>query len=307
MRFFLITFIFVGFLGLEAARAEEKPRFNASETRETPQVITFIGQKVFVRVDDEQEGFKEFINVKTGETEAYISLDGRYEARYEILELVTGDYGHEFINFHAYDHYGLPAFSDYETVLLFVHDAGGELIHDKYNYYPIYKDAVGGWATCGDPYKHIDQVVDFQKKPLRDIIFEQDLKFDITSKYQNLETYLEEYYEADEVIPLEELADIKSEILEANKEVDDFYAPPIFKREEGFAYCEQGVYLNELMRIELQTNFLPEKRHEFCKARLEDKGISLQEGDKDAVERFKTELSECIASLKENGQPESLN
>lgn len=306
MRFFLITFMLVSSLGLETVRAKEKPRFNASETREAPQVIAFIGQKVFVREDDEQEGFKEVINVETGETENYILMDGRYEARYEILELVAGDYRQEFINFHAYDHYGLPAFSDYETVLLFVHDAGGELVHDKYDYYPIYKDAVGGWATCGDPYEHIDQV-DFQKKPLRDIIFEQDLKFDITSKYQNLETHLKEYYEADEVIPPEELAEIKSEILEANKEVDDYYAPPIFKRDEGFAYCEQGAYLNELMRIELQTNFLPEKRHEICKARLEGKGISPQEGDKDAVERFKTELSECIASLKENGQPESLN
>jgi hypothetical protein len=297
MRFFLITFIFLSSLGLETAHAKEEPRFNASEIREAHQVIAFIGQKVFVRRDEQQELDQEILNGKTGETEILISLDSRYEARYKILELVTGDYGQEFINFHVYDHYGLPAFSDYETVLLFVHDKGGELIHDKYNYYPVYRDAIGGWAHCGDPYKTDRE--DFKKKPLRDIIFEQDVKFDIASRYQNLETFLGAFYEADEVVSPEDLAEIKSEISEANKNIDDFYSPPIFRREGRFAYCQQGVYLEEIMRLELQTNFLPEKRHEICKARLEN--------DQDAVEQFKTELSECIANLKANGQPESLN
>lgn len=48
------------------------------------------------------------------------SMDAGYKAKYKILQKVYGDYDKAIIEFEVYDHYGIPKFSKYKHVLLFV-------------------------------------------------------------------------------------------------------------------------------------------------------------------------------------------
>ncbi len=79
-------------------------------------------------------------------------LDQRFQATYDVLEVLCGGYTAPRIAFDVYDHYGTPAFAAFETVLLYVSRQEGRLVHEKYLYDPVYQTADGGWAGCGDPY-----------------------------------------------------------------------------------------------------------------------------------------------------------
>ncbi|MFT3911455.1 MAG: hypothetical protein QM737_18675 [Ferruginibacter sp.] len=85
-----------------------------------------------------------------------ISFNSSFTAKYQILQNVYGDYKKDTIEFVAYDHYGIPAFSKYEYVLLFVSVYHGKLYHEKYQYFDVYKTKNGRWASgyqVGD-YEH---------------------------------------------------------------------------------------------------------------------------------------------------------
>jgi hypothetical protein len=102
----------------------------------------FIGKKLNVTYEKEPY----YCNV--------ITMDSRFKARYKIVQQVYGDFSKDTISFTVFDHYGRPAFSKYENVLLFVSEYCGELYHEKYQYFELYKTVDGRWASPGDPYRY---------------------------------------------------------------------------------------------------------------------------------------------------------
>lgn len=74
------------------------------------------------------------------------SMDGGFKAKYFVLEKIFGTFSHDTIEFIAYDHYGIPPFSDYSDALLFVSADSGTYYHQKYQYNDVYKTKDGQWA-----------------------------------------------------------------------------------------------------------------------------------------------------------------
>ena len=85
--------------------------------------------------------------------DGHVLLDNAFRARYRVLQYVCGNLPAQEIEFEAYDHYGSPAFAEFDTVLLFVSWADGRLVHQKYQYVDVYETSDGSWAGCGDPYR----------------------------------------------------------------------------------------------------------------------------------------------------------
>lgn len=81
-------------------------------------------------------------------------LDARFKAVYKILEQEAGNFPNDTITFSGYAHNARFAFSNYQNVLLFVGEYCGELYHEKYQFFDLYKTADGRWASPGDPYKY---------------------------------------------------------------------------------------------------------------------------------------------------------
>lgn len=103
---------------------------------DTSKLYVFVGEKISVS--------------KT----AYSGFDECYIAKYKVLKNIYGDYSGDTIEFKVYDHYGVPAFSQYKNVMLFVSRHKGQLYHEKYQYFDVYKTINGRWASYGDPYKN---------------------------------------------------------------------------------------------------------------------------------------------------------
>ncbi|MBS1734093.1 MAG: hypothetical protein JST02_12425 [Bacteroidetes bacterium] len=103
-------------------------------------LFVFVGQKIWVdalpsRTTDFDNGFK---------------------AKYLVLEKVFGNFPSDTIEFIAYDHYGIPAFSKYQNVLLYLSANSGTYYQQKYIYNDVYKTKDGRWAGsyAGDDYEH---------------------------------------------------------------------------------------------------------------------------------------------------------
>lgn len=105
-------------------------------------LLVFVGEKIDVkRIAHEPCG-------------GCVQLDGRYLARYRIVQAVYGAHDGADISFEAYDHYGMPAFADHRHVLLFVSRTwDGSYLHHKDRFYPVFKTLDGRWAGCGNPYE----------------------------------------------------------------------------------------------------------------------------------------------------------
>jgi len=84
------------------------------------------------------------------------SFDNGFKAKYLILKKVYGNFSQDTIEFVAYDHYGMPPFSKFKNVLLYVSADSGTYYHQKYMYNDVYKTKDGRWAGtyASEDYKH---------------------------------------------------------------------------------------------------------------------------------------------------------
>jgi hypothetical protein len=74
------------------------------------------------------------------------SMDGGFKAKYLIVQKVFGNFSNDTIEFLAFDHYGIPPFSEYNDALLFVSADSGTYFHQKYQYNAVYQTKDGQWA-----------------------------------------------------------------------------------------------------------------------------------------------------------------
>lgn len=101
-----------------------------------------------------------FVGEKINVTPIPHKPDHGVKAKYRILQHIYGKYNKAVIEFEAYDHYGLPEFTKYKTVLLFVSQYEGKFYQEKYMFDPLAKTKDGRWAgpyssEYGHPYnKH---------------------------------------------------------------------------------------------------------------------------------------------------------
>ena len=130
-------------------------------------LFVFVGEKLSV-VEDPEE----------------LSFNRRFRAKYRILEIVHGSYTADTIEFLAYVHEGPLAFDEYSNVLLFVSNHGGQLYHEKYQFFDVYKAQNGKWAS---PYPTADYNHPFKDsitvKPEK-VNFPQELKYSLKPSFQ---------------------------------------------------------------------------------------------------------------------------
>lgn len=119
-------------------------------------ILAFIGQKRYV----EEREKPEFIDIEKPDgtivSRRVPAFDTRYEARYDVLDVIAGEHKSTSVDFVAYNHYSSPYFPKVNPVLLFLISHEGEWVHSKYLYYPVHETTDGDWAICGSPDRYKD-------------------------------------------------------------------------------------------------------------------------------------------------------
>jgi hypothetical protein len=110
---------------------------------ENVNLFVFVGEKISV------DAFSPVL------PEGSYSMDNAFKAKYKIIKTVYGKFENDTIEFEAYDHYGIPPFSKYTNVLLYVSRENGKWYHQKYQYSDVYLTTDGRWAGAySQDYKH---------------------------------------------------------------------------------------------------------------------------------------------------------
>lgn len=76
-----------------------------------------------------------------------VSMDSKSKSKYKILKKMTNNLNFDTIDFVSYDHFSKVQYDEFQNVLLFVGKYCDELIHQKYQYQPVYKMKNGKWAS----------------------------------------------------------------------------------------------------------------------------------------------------------------
>jgi hypothetical protein len=147
-------------------------------------LFVFVGEKIEVLSVPNPDNEVKILDTIVKGADTFIQASrpmipfNKYVARYRVIQNVFGYYESDTISFIVYDHYGEPAFARYEDALLFVSNKDGELIHERYQYFEVYKTDDGRWASPGDPYR-FDHV---KNKTIvaEPITFLEPLVFDLT-------------------------------------------------------------------------------------------------------------------------------
>ena len=191
-----------------------KPVMNLlSGTTRKGNLIVFVGEKIEVKS----------LGIYPSETIKGIILlyDEAYIAEYKILQLVHGSYKSDTIEFTVYDHYGEPAFSKFQTVLLFISKHNGKLFHEKYLYFDLYMTNNGEWAS-----------------PYSSQAYNHPFKNRITVKPELISFIDEVSYSVED--------------MDAD-EIEKRFPQPYYKIEEKRAIAVYGNYVEDLFILEQQT------------------------------------------------------
>lgn len=101
----------------------------------SPELYIFIGEKIDVNSASQPN----YCN--------RVSMDSKSKSKYKILKKMTNNLNFDTINFVSYDHFSKVQYDEFQNVLLFVGKYCDELIHQKYQYQPVYKMKNGKWAS----------------------------------------------------------------------------------------------------------------------------------------------------------------
>ena len=130
MKFFVFIISFSLFLSCNNSQTPLFKKDNTNEKERNNNLLVFVGELIQCVELPQDEG----------------SMDAKFKATFKIIQTVYGEYALDSIEFVAYDHYGVPAFSKYKNSLMFVTKHGDQYFHEKYQYRDVYKTKNGKWA-----------------------------------------------------------------------------------------------------------------------------------------------------------------
>lgn len=188
-------------------------------------LIVFVGKKINLKYSPQEKKEKIGIRVKGKDTvhvkQYSLSMDHKYIAKYKIVQLLSGSYSNDTIEFEVFDHYGEPSFANFETVLLFVSKHNGKLYHEKYQYFDVYLTKNGIWAS---PYSSSD--------------YNHSFSSNITVKPETMSFKKEVSYPVDKL---------------TKEEVEMRYPTPYYEIKNGKAIAKYGNNVNDLFILKQQT------------------------------------------------------
>jgi hypothetical protein len=145
----------------------------ASSAEHKPKIVAFVGRLISIKEQPEQcPKTKLPKETSSGLESICIQFDALYEAKYEVMDVLSGAIDSREVSFNIADHYGFPQFADYQNALLFVSVGADDNWLEKYQGYAVHRTASGSWASCGNPY---DERIGDNPRHLQSILFAGDL------------------------------------------------------------------------------------------------------------------------------------
>ncbi len=149
---------------------------NAAKIDNDGEIVAFVGRKVFL----EKRHIPEFgmVEVREGHFELREIPDWntRFEARYEILDVLKGNLSQPTIDFEMFDHYGRSDISNIETPLIVLTNAKGRWVRMFKTHLELHPTLDDDWAICGE--KNKEMIKHLRLQPNQNLVFRDEVKDD---------------------------------------------------------------------------------------------------------------------------------
>lgn len=132
--------------------ASSNQNYHKSVKKDSSNKYAFIGKKVEL-LEVSNRDISEIIEIDTVNNDTIklitMPMNFEYKAKYEILLNTYNEISQDTIEFFVYDHYGRPAFENYDNVLLYVYYDSDtkKYYHEKYQFEPMKKKKNGRWKS----------------------------------------------------------------------------------------------------------------------------------------------------------------
>lgn len=144
---FLILFI----LNFSYSYSQKNIDIDFYEENEKVNLFAFVGEIISIEEFDPNAPKEEKIEIDsiTGEKiirKSYV-MDRAFKLKYKVIKNLYNDLKTHTIEFLAYDHYGIPNFSEFKNVILYISKSqkGDYYFHQKYQYNEFHKSKNNEW------------------------------------------------------------------------------------------------------------------------------------------------------------------
>ena len=127
------------------------------EKNSKKKIYSFIGEKISIENYEPPLPKEKYEINQKGDTLkiiGYTNMNKGFKAKYKVIQNVYNEIKTDTVEFIAFDHYGIPAFSKAKNVLLFLIKEKGGFYHCKYQYFEVFKTTNEKWAGIYDKIKY---------------------------------------------------------------------------------------------------------------------------------------------------------
>jgi hypothetical protein len=142
---FLLSFTF--------CNSQENLDIDFYDENEKNNVFAFVGELISIEEFDPNTPKEEKTEIDslTGYITIHknpIVMDRAFKLKYKVLKNLYNNLKTDTIEFLAYDHYGIPRFSEFKNVILYISKSqnGDYFFHQKYQYNEFYKSKNNEWV-----------------------------------------------------------------------------------------------------------------------------------------------------------------
>ncbi len=156
-------------LSWSVAHAEPAPSapVESANTQDKVETVVFVGRLISIQ----EVPWESLPSTYKADPYSYWGLvkrDHVYNARYEILQMVSGQIDALEASVRIWSHYGFPIFALHPEALLFVRRRDADYTLHKYQGFSVHRTMGGGWAHCGDfEYRRPGEAAPAALRPLR--------------------------------------------------------------------------------------------------------------------------------------------
>lgn len=110
--------------------------------------IAFIGKKISVKKLRDGEAYTAD-TIGTKDNPIYLTkfINPKFELKYKIRKIFHGQYQYETITFIAYDHHGIPKFTNFQNVLLFLYYQDSDYVCVSNKAIRVFQTKDNRWAS----------------------------------------------------------------------------------------------------------------------------------------------------------------
>lgn len=179
-----LNLIILFLLNFTYSYSQENIEMDFYEENEKVNLFAFVGEIISIEEFDPNAPKEEKIEIDSITGEKFIRksyvMDKGFKLKYKVLKNLYNNLKTDTIEFLAYDHYGIPSFSEFKNVILYIskNQKDNNYFHQKYEYNEFHKSKNNEWIGLLN-FGSVSRIEEALKLNLKKVRLKSDANVDL--------------------------------------------------------------------------------------------------------------------------------